>query len=174
MRGLQDIVTGAAPSAELIADATRRLSALGRELQPYVVDEEEQIAGSLFDVPGRGQALAPTLHIDGRSECSQRGRVTFGRFYLGGGGGVHAGAIPLAFSELLFWLAVSGGRSPVRTAYLNVDFRSVTPVEEELQIKAWFDREEGRKRFLCGTLHAGDRLCAEAKALYVAVGSDHS
>jgi acyl-CoA thioesterase FadM len=61
------------------------------------------------------------------------------------------------------------GRSPARTAYLHVDFRHVTPVETELQVRVRFDREEGRKRFLRGTLHDGDTLCAEAEGLFVAL-----
>jgi len=169
VRRLQNVVSGSAPPTEVIGDATRRIADLSRMLDEYVVGEQEQLAGKRFEVPGRAQALAPVLHVEERDEHSQRACVTFGRFYLGGGAAVHAGAIPLCFSELLGWLSMSAGRSPTRTAYLHVDYRSITPIDEELEMSGWFEREEGRKRFLRGTLSAGDRLCAEAHALYIAV-----
>jgi hypothetical protein len=153
----------------VVADATRRLRRIADELREHAVGEDQQIAGQLFEIPGRGQTLGPVLHIDERTDQRTRGRVTFGRFYLGNHGAVHAGAIPLAFSELLYPLSVAGGRPRTRTAYVHVDYRSVTPVGEELQIEGWVEREEGRKRLLRGTLHAGDRLCAEVEALYLAV-----
>jgi len=34
-------------------------------------------------------------------------------------------------------------------------------------VAAWFESEQGRKRLLRGTLHHGDRLCAEAESLFV-------
>jgi hypothetical protein len=64
-------------------------------------------------------------------------------------------------------LANTGDRGPSRTAFLNLDYRSITPIEEELRVTAWFEAEQGRKRFLRGTLHHGDTLCAEAHGLFV-------
>jgi hypothetical protein len=71
------------------------------------------------------------------------GRVAFGRFYLGGNGAAHGGAIPLVFDEVMGRLANTGGRPPSRTASLHVNYRSITPIERELQLTARFDREEG-------------------------------
>jgi hypothetical protein len=34
-------------------------------------------------------------------------------------------------------------------------------------VAVWFESEQGRKRFLRGTVHHGDRLCAEAEGLFV-------
>ena len=47
--------------------------------------------------------------------------------------------------------------------------RSVSPIDTMLQVTAYVDREEGRKRYLRGALHDGDRLCAEVSALFVAL-----
>src|SRR3954471_15449766 len=107
--------------------------------------------------------MSPPLHIDERDDRSHRGRLTFSRFYLGNDGAVHAGAIPLAFTEALFPLASSGVTAPTRTAYLKVDYVSVTPIEEALRVAAWLEHEEGRKRIVRGTMHAGDRLCSRAE-----------
>ncbi len=95
------------------------------------------------------------------------GTVTFGRYFLGGGGAVHGGAIPLLFDEVLGRLASSGDRAPARTAYLHTDFRSITPVGVELAVRAWFVSEQGRKRTLRAQLTHGDTLCAEAEGLFI-------
>lgn len=89
--------------------------------------------------------------------------VTFGRYFLGGGGAVHGGAISLLFDEVLGRLASSGDRAPARTAYLHTDYRSITPIGEELAVRAWFVSEQGRKRILRATITHGDTLCAEAE-----------
>jgi hypothetical protein len=169
VRSLQEAVSAAAPPTGAIVDATQRLSDVARTLRAHRAREGQQFAGQLFAVSGRGQALAPVLHVEESADDWQRACVRFGRFYLGFDGAAHAGAIPLAFSEFLGWLSMSGGRSRTRTAYLHVDYRSPTPIDTDLRISGWFEREEGRKRFLRGTLHAGERLCAEAEALYVAL-----
>jgi len=167
LRGLQDAVAGSAAPVQVLAGATQTISDLSRRLRDYAVDEPEQLSGKRLDLPGRAQAMSPPVHIDERDDRSHRGRLIFSRFYLGNDGAVHAGAIPLAFTEVLFWLAVSGTTAPTRTAYLNVDYLSVTPIEEELRVEAWLERKAGRKRVVRGTMHAGERLCARAEGLYV-------
>lgn len=167
LRRLQDDVTTGAPPAELVAEVTRSLTELSQQLRPFAVPEREQFTGHQSDVPGRGQAMSPVINVDEADEQHARALVTFGWFYLGGNGAVHGGAIPLVFDELLGRLANSGGRVPSRTAYLLVNFRSITPVGKELRLEGRFDREDGRKRFLVGKLYDGNTLCAEAEGLFV-------
>jgi acyl-coenzyme A thioesterase PaaI-like protein len=169
LRVLQDRVTAAAPPADLVADVTKSLTELSARLQQHAVEEREQLTGHLTQFPGRAQTMSPVLVIDSHDEQHARGRVTYGRFYLGGNGAVHGGAIPLLFDEIMGRLANTGGRTPSRTAYLHVDFRSITPIERELRVEAHFESEEGRKRILRGTLYDGDTLCAEAEGLFVAL-----
>lgn len=80
---------------------------------------------------------------------------------------MHGGAIPLLFDEVLGRLASSEDRTPARTAYLHTDFRSITPVGEELVVRAWFVSEQGRKRILRAELMHGETLCAEAEGLFI-------
>lgn len=168
LRVLQNRITGSAPSEELAAEVSRTLTDLVVQVGAHAVDEEGQIAGRI-DLPGRAQALVPVIYLDERDEQHAAGRVTFGRFYLGGNGAVHGGAIPLVFDEVMGRLANTGGRPRSRTAYLHVNYRSITPIERELRLTARFDREEGRKRFLSGELRDGDTLCADAEGLFVAL-----
>jgi acyl-coenzyme A thioesterase PaaI-like protein len=166
LRDLQDRVTAAVPPADLVADATKAFTELAARLEAHAVPERAQLTGRLVDVPGRAQVMSPTLYLDEHDAQQARGRVTYGRYYLGGNGAVHGGAIPLLFDELMGRLA-NTERPVARTAYLNVDFRSIAPMEQELRVAARFVHEEGRKRLLRGTLHHGDRLCAEAEGLFV-------
>ena len=169
LRELLDHVAAAVPAPELVADTTKAVAELNARLAEAAVDEPRQISGRLPAAPGRGQLAVPALHIDEIDGSRMTGRVRFGRHFLGSNGVVHGGAVPLLFDDVLGRLAVAGGRPRSRTAYLHVDYRSVAPIDTELTVEAWFDREEGRKLFLRGTLCEGDRLCAEVSGLFVAL-----
>lgn len=167
LRSFLDGVAGARPDQATTDALAADLRAWTGRLAPFEVPERDQPFAHRRDLPGRGQTMAPTLFIDEGDAQRVRGHVTFGRFYLGGNGAVHGGALPLLFDELLGRLANTGGRRPSRTAYLHVDFRSITPVGERLAVLGWFEREEGRKRLLRAELRHGDTLCAEAEGLFV-------
>ncbi|MCW2895753.1 MAG: hypothetical protein JWO75_5242 [Actinomycetia bacterium] len=169
LRKLQDQLTGSNPPEQVAGRIADAISALTQELAGYAVDERHQVAGRLAGIPGRGQCMTPAVEITEYSDTLARGHVYFGRFYLGGNGAVHGGAIPLVFDELMGRLANTGGRQPSRTAYLHVNYRNITPIETLLAIEARFDSEEGRKRFLTGTIRDGDTLCADAEGLFVAL-----
>jgi len=167
LRALQNALTGARPSAvdsKAAADLLARATAL---LDAARTDEGGQLAGRLVDVPGRAQALIPALHYDRHEDDFVSGTVTYGRFYLGGGGAVHGGGLPLLFDEILGRLAGNGGRQRSRTAYLHVNFRRITPLERELRFTGSVDKVEGRKLFLSGTLTDGEDLLADADGLFV-------
>jgi acyl-coenzyme A thioesterase PaaI-like protein len=169
LRVLQDRITAARPPEEVAGRVAGVLSSLSEALGAFAVDERAQIAGHLATVPGRGQAMAPVVEIEEFTREYARGHVRFGRFYLGGNGAVHGGAIPLAFDELMGRLANTGARVPSRTAYLHVNYRNVTPIEKRLSIEARFASEEGRKRILSGWIRDGEVVCAEAEGLFVAL-----
>jgi acyl-coenzyme A thioesterase PaaI-like protein len=169
LRELLDRVAAAAPTTELVADTTKAVAELNARLAEAEVDEPDQLSGRLPSAPGRGQLAVPPLHVAEVDGSRMIGRVRFGRHFLGSNGVVHGGAVPLLFDDVLGRLALAEGRSRSRTAYLHVDYRSVAPIDTELTVAAWFDREEGRKRYIRGTLSDGDRVCAEASALFVAL-----
>jgi acyl-coenzyme A thioesterase PaaI-like protein len=167
LRLVQDRVTGASPPLAQVAELADQLEAIAAGLEPYQVTEAEQITGHRNDLPGRGQTMSPPFIPDEWDSQHAKGRVVFGRFYLGGGGAVHGGAIPLLFDEILGRLANTGGRIRSRTAYLNVDYRNITPIGVELTAEGRFEREEGRKRFLYGVIRNGDLVLAEAHGLFI-------
>ena len=166
LRVLQNRITSAVPGEELAAEVSRTLTDLAIRLGACAVEEEGQIAGRI-DVPGRAQALVPPVHLDEQDEHHAVGRVLFGRLHLGRNGAVHGGAIPLVFDEIMGRLSNTGGRPPARTAYLHVNYRTITPIDRELQLIARFAREDGRKRFVSAELRDGATLCADAEGLFV-------
>jgi hypothetical protein len=172
LRGFLDDVAAAAPDTATTMALAKDLRDWSDRLAPAAVGERKQIFARRLDLPGRGQTMSPNfIPVAGDAESVQ-GTVTFGRYFLGGGGAVHGGAIPLLFDEVLGRLASSGDRAPARTAYLHTDFRSITPVGEELAVWAWFVSEKGRKRLLRATLTHGGTLCAEAEGLFVELRPD--
>ena len=81
---------------------------------------------------------------------------------------MHGGALPLVFDDLMGRLA-NAGLAPARTAYLNVSYRNITPIEARLTIEARLESVQGRKRLLRGELRHGNIVCAEAESLFVAL-----
>ncbi len=57
-----------------------------------------------------------------------------------------------------------------RTASIKVDYRSLTPMHAPLAVEGWVDRVEGRKIHVRARLLDGDRVCADAEGLFIAVG----
>jgi acyl-coenzyme A thioesterase PaaI-like protein len=169
LRDFLDKVAAAKPDEATIEALSGDLESWSARLAPLAVDETEQPFAHQHQLPGRGQTMAPAFIVVDGDDRSVRGTVTFGRYYLGGGGAVHGGAIPLLFDEVLGRLANSANRSRSRTAYLRTDYRSITPVGVELAVRGWFVSEEGRKRLLRAEIRHGDTLCAEAEGLFVAL-----
>ena len=167
LRDFLDKLAAAKPDAATIQALGDDLTGWSERLAPMAVGEAQQIFAHRHDLPGRGQTMSPRLVVEDGDAHQVRGTVRFGRYYLGGNGAVHGGAIPLLFDEVLGRLANSGDRPRARTAYLNVDFRAITPIEKTLQVSGWFVREEGRKRLLRGELKDGDTLLAECEGLFV-------
>lgn len=169
LRRFLNTVTAARPDSATLAALTADLAGWDERLAPTAVSERNQFFGRRPDLPGRGQTMSPVFVITEADRNTVRGTVTFGRYFLGGNGAVHGGAIPLFFDEVLGRLSVTAGRTRARTAYLHTDFRSITPVGIELDVHAWFVSEEGRKRELRAELRHADVLCAEAEGLFVAL-----
>lgn len=169
LRAFLDDLAGALPDPSTAAALAGSLQDWSRVMGMLQVPERDQAFGHRTDLPGRGQVMAPAFVLTDRHQDGVEGSVTFGRYFLGGNGAVHGGAIALLFDEVLGRLSDTCGRPPGRTAYLNTSFRAVTPVGRELRMRAWFESESGRKRVLRGELFDGTTLCADAEGLFVSL-----
>ena len=132
----------------------------------------DTVAGPFDHSPllGKANPLAPPLDLAVEDERVV-GTAVFGSAYEGPPGCVHGGFVAAAFDELLGLTQTIGG-NPGMTGRLIVHYRSPTPLRTELRLEGWIDRVEGRKTICRGTIHAGDRLCAESEGLFVAL--DHT
>ena len=166
LRLVQERITTASPPPAVVTETADTLEKLAADLAPFEVDEARQVVARRLDLPGRGQAMTPVIHIDEWDEQHVLAHVTLGRFYLGAGGAALGAGLGLIFAETMGRLA-NTGRSRSRTAYLHVNFRAITPIGHDLRVTARVDRVEGRKRFLSGAIHHDGTLTADAEGLFV-------
>ena len=177
---IERLTTSDAPEAEL-SEAARRLEEYGEHLAGHprrdryegfgetaVAAPEQQAGGGHFDYSpwiGLSNPLAPPITMESRDE-RVFATVTFGSAYEGAPGCVHGGCVAAAFDEILGYAQTFSGQ-PGMTGTLTTIYRSPTPIHTPLRFEAWTENVEGRKVTCQGTLHAGDRLCAEASAIFI-------
>src|ERR1700716_960553 len=100
LRDFLDDVAAAAPDTATTVALTQDLKGWAGRLAPAALRARRQLFARRLDLPGRGQTMAPNFIPTAGDHQSVQGTVTFGRYFLGGGGAVHGGAIPLLFDEV--------------------------------------------------------------------------
>ena len=113
---------------------------------------------------GTSNPLAPPMSMWTRDDGSTGGACRFGAAYEGPPGHVHGGYLAAMFDELL---GRSQGR-PGFTAFLTTTYRRPTPLFRDLELHAWIESVDGRKRVIKGTCHLDGVLLTEAEGLFVA------
>lgn len=144
----------------------------GSPIQSGSGDSGEDEWFAFFDqspLSGLSNPLSPPLVLgyDPADPNALRGHVNFGTAYEGPPGFVHGGYVAAVFDELLGATQSLSGTQGM-TAHLGVDYRSPTPLGVNLEMHGWVESIEGRKIRSRATLKAGDQLCAEAGALFIA------
>jgi acyl-coenzyme A thioesterase PaaI-like protein len=121
-------------------------------------------------IVGEASPLSPRLdwemitRADGTVGVEARG--TFGAAYEGPPSFVHGGWVACAFDEVLGIANIVAGH-PGMTARLTVHYRRPTPLFNELVLRAWLERVEGRRIMSRAEMYDGDTLTAEAEGLFV-------
>ncbi len=173
---------------ELLESVEREVAAMSDRLAPYdykgpyqqrrlVMQDSDLMGGQPRDtdqpaeffpyspVIGPLNPVAPPVFFDFDGEEIQAEHV-FDAPYSGPPTAVHGGVIALVFDELLGTLGALrdiGGF----TGTLAIRYRSLTPIGKTIRMRSWIDRHEGRKCFINGTMHHGERLCAEAEGIFI-------
>lgn len=97
------------------------------------------------------------------------GRAWFGPGASGPPGHAHGGSIAAVLDEAMggaAWIRVA----PAVAVHLEIDFRTMLPLETVAQVEAHVTKAEGRKVWVEATLRGPDRtLFAEAKGLFLTV-----
>ncbi|SHZ00064.1 Uncharacterized protein, possibly involved in aromatic compounds catabolism [Mycobacteroides abscessus subsp. bolletii] len=168
LRTLQDRARAALPPDAVVTELADQLEAMNKLLAPYEVSEWDSPSGRRTDLPLRGNILLVPMTIESFDNGVLTGAATFGRYHLGRNGAVHGGCLGLLFDTIFGTgsLLLTDLRK-LRTAYLNINYRKITPIEKELRYDCTLDRVEGRKVFMTGRLLDGDEVLAEAEALFV-------
>lgn len=168
LRTLQDRARAALPPDAVVTELADQLEAMNKLLAPYEVSEWDSPSGRRTDLPLRGSILLVPMTIESFDNGVLTGTATFGRYHLGRNGAVHGGCLGLLFDTIFGTgsLLLTDLRK-LRTAYLNINYRKITPIEKELRYDCTLDRVEGRKVFMTGRLLDGDEVLAEAEALFV-------
>lgn len=170
---LDDFSCSMADDATLLqaAENVRRASSLLSE-QPARPSHVRTIEGALTGMgrlselgpfTGRLHPLAPPFRLileSGRAEAY----ATYSHPHEGAPGLLQGGFIAATFDELLG--VVQAGVIRL-TVDLQISYRSPTPLHKELRYTTWLEKVDGRKAYVNGTLHDGDRLCAEARGVFV-------
>ena len=173
---IERLVKSDAPEAELSA-AAEALERYAERLETHpLLTRYEGFAetanagdvGAFFDqspLIGLSNPLAPPIRLRVQ-DGSVIGAVVFGTAYEGPPGCVHGGFVAAAFDEVLgFAQSLTG--NPGMTGTLTTRYRKPTPLHVELTFRAKVDRVDGRKIFASGTLHAGEKLCADAEGIFI-------
>ncbi|MCV7015016.1 PaaI family thioesterase [Mycolicibacterium madagascariense] len=168
MRRLQDLAVAAAPDDATWIEAAARAAGLVELLEPYDAPEGVGPAGRVPELPGTGSLLMPPYVIEQIDAEGVAVSVRFTRFHVGGNMAVHGGVLPLLFDSIFGMVIHGAGRPISRTAFLHVDYRSVTPIDTTLSARGWIREVDGRKAFVNAELRQPDgTLCAEANGLMV-------
>jgi acyl-coenzyme A thioesterase PaaI-like protein len=168
MRRLQDLTVSTDPENAMWATAAERMEDLCALLQEHQAPEGRAPAGRVIDLPGLGHPLLPpwTVTDFGPDGVTMEGLFT--RSHVGGNNAVHGGMIPLLYDWHFGMIVSTAGLSPSRTAYLHVDYRNITPIDEPLTAYGRIAEIDGRKAFVTATMTAADgTLLSEANGLMV-------
>jgi acyl-coenzyme A thioesterase PaaI-like protein len=162
----------AADAASAFAD---RLDQLPERTRSWEISEAGLLPRDFVafsPVSGRSNPMSPPvrLHVEEGDEGQVviAGEVTFGPAYEGPPGHCHGGWVAAMFDEALGFAQLAPGF----TAYLHVNYRRPTPLNTKLDIKAWVDNVEGRKRLVKGECMHDGVLLSDAEGLFIAPRDD--
>lgn len=117
-------------------------------------------------VTGRANIMAPPLRYELLDDGTLRAEATLGLEYQGPPGCVHGGFVSLLFDSVMGRANYLAGVTGM-TMYLDIDYRSPTPILEPLVVTGRQTHVDGRKVWAHGAIHAGERLCATAEGMFV-------
>jgi acyl-coenzyme A thioesterase PaaI-like protein len=94
--------------------------------------------------------------------------VVLRRAFEGAPGRAHGGIVAAAFDDVTGFV-IGVLHEPAFTGELTVRYVAPVPVDETLVMRARLDGRERRKLFISAEAHAGERLVATCRAIYITV-----
>ncbi|HEU5302503.1 MAG TPA: PaaI family thioesterase [Acidimicrobiia bacterium] len=178
----QTVRTAAAP--DVLADAAAAVERAAAILAPHTpawapsvpampaTELDPHVYFPFSPIIGWYSPLAPPIQCVPQEGGGVVGHGALGAAYEGPPGCVHGGMIAEIFDEMLGVANITAGVGAM-TGTLTIVYRSPTPLYTELRFEAETESIEGRKVHTRGTLHAGDRLCAEAHGIFIQVAREN-
>jgi acyl-coenzyme A thioesterase PaaI-like protein len=168
IRRLQDTAVSTDPDGELWTHAAERIEDLCERLEVHKAPEGVSPAGRASHLPGLGHRLMPPWTITESRPDGLTVQGHFSRYHVGGNNAVHGGVIPLFFDWHFGMIVSAAGRPISRTAYLHVDYRKITPIDEPLVSRGRIDSLDGRKAFVTATMtDSHGAVLSEANGLMI-------
>ncbi len=186
LRAIVEVVSVADPDDRALEESTDLARSMLRRLEgsrrprwydrdanrPERPDDSRRAYQDQSPVRGEINPIAPPLRIrvGQRSDGTPAiyGHARLGLAYEGPPRGVHGGWVAALFDDLL-GAAQGLANTSGMTAVLEIKYRGVTPLDEDLEFEGWIDQNRGRRIVARGTCHAHGVLTAEAKGLFVRV-----
>jgi acyl-coenzyme A thioesterase PaaI-like protein len=168
LRRLQDLTVSTNPGASRWGDAAGYLESACAILDGHQVPEADVLPGRVLSIPGLAHPLMPPWML---TDTGPEGVTMAGHFtdaHIGGNRAVHGGMIPLLYDWLFGMTVTAANIRPTRTAFLHVDYRKITPIDEPLEARAAISGIDGRKVFIDATMISADgAVLSEANGLMV-------
>ncbi len=138
--------------ADLLAENERREKRLDRWLTPedlLVPGEGEEFVNDVDrPVSGRGNPWSVPLRVYREGDKAVT-TVNLDRGFEGAPKRSHGGVVSAIYDDLCGFLLVLGADTAF-TAFLTINYKAATPLEEDLRFSAWITKREGRKIFMEG------------------------
>ena len=176
VRGLCDRTVTLAAPIETLRTLRAQVDALSAALSPHCGSRPLPLwappraddLGAMLpytSVCGRLNPQAPPVEMSVEGD-GVVGRVRFTDAYEGPPRAVHGGWVAAVHDQVLALAAFQRGFGGP-TASLTIQYRSMTPIHQDVSFVARVERTEGRKAWVTGASHAGDTLLSEAEALFI-------
>ena len=169
-------------SVQKLEDITERLETIQNEIPAAELPkwwQPETGSGELRSSTYRNRSLyqgpyhlfSPDLdwkeHSGPNGEEGFKFHVTLSDLYEGPPQAVHGGYIAGLFDELLGAVQSLSKTGTGYTAKLEIKYRSLTPIDEELIFAGWILESSGRRITVRGQCAHGEKICSEATALFL-------
>ena len=169
-------------SVQKLEDITERLETIQNEIPAAELPkwwQPETGSGELRSSTYRNRSLyqgpyhlfSPDLdwkeHSGPNGEEGFKFHVTLSDLYEGPPLAVHGGYIAGLFDELLGAVQSLSKTGTGYTAKLEIKYRSLTPIDEELIFAGWILESSGRRITVRGQCSHGEKICSEASSLFL-------
>jgi len=158
-----------AETAELAAYAARDRMALMRAAGSERGLPSMSVRSGFSDRAVGGITNPTGVDLDVRFEDDEVvADVVLRRAFEGAPGRAHGGIVAAAFDDVTGFV-IGMLQEPAFTGELTVRYVAPVPVDETLVMRARLDGRERRKLFISADAHAGDKLVATCRAIYITV-----